>query len=144
MVQRFANLMFRYSLIPTVNKPTRVTRNEATAIDNIITNSAINPEFKTGIFKTDISDHFPIFFIFKCVVDTTEAREQFIYKRNYSGNSIETFKQKLGEVYWNEVKQSNNANESYAKFSKICTFLYEECFPKFKVRLNQKKNLTLG
>ena len=71
MVQNFLNLMFRHGLIPTVNKPTRVTRKTTTAIDHIITNSIINAEFKTGIVKTDISDHFPIFFIFKCVVDST-------------------------------------------------------------------------
>ena len=40
-----------------------------------------------------------------------------MYKRNYSGNSTETFKQKLLEANWNEVKQSNNASESYTKFS---------------------------
>ena len=30
----------------------------------------------------------------------------------------------------------------YALFSEICTSLYEECFPKFKIRLNQRKNLS--
>ena len=40
------------------------------------------------------------------------------------------------------MKQSNNANETYAKFSQICTSLYEECFSKFKIRLNQRKNLS--
>ena len=35
----------------------------------------------------------------------TQAREEFIYKRSYSGNSIESFKQKLREVNWNEGKQ---------------------------------------
>ena len=91
MVQSFVNLMFRHGVIPTVNKPTRVTRNTGTAVDHIITNSVINAEFKIGIIKTDIFDQYPIFFIFKCVGDSTEAREEFIYKRNYSGNSIETF-----------------------------------------------------
>ena len=47
--------------------------NTATAVNHIITNSVINAEFKTGI-----SDHFPIFFIFKCLVDSTQAREEFI------------------------------------------------------------------
>ena len=136
MGQIFVNLMFRHGLIPTVNKPARVTRNTATAIDHIITNSVINAEFKTGIIKTNISSHFPILFLFKCVVDSTEVREKFIYKRNYSGNSKETFKQKLHEVNWNEVKQSNNASEPYATFFEICTSLYEECFPRFKIRLN--------
>ena len=136
MVQHFVNLMFRHGFISTINKLTRVTRNTATAIDHNITNSIINTEFKTVIVKTDISDHFLVFFIFTCVVNT-EAREEFLYKRNYSSNSIETFKQKQLEVNWNEVKQSTNANESYAKFSEICTSLYEEYFPKFKIRLTQ-------
>ena len=87
--------MFRHGLILFINKPTRVKRNTAAAIDHIITNSAITAEFETGIIKTDISDHFPIFFIFKCVVDSTETREEIIYKRNYSSNSIESFIQKL-------------------------------------------------
>ena len=72
--------MFRHDLIPTVNKPTSVLRNTATAIDHIITNSVIDVEFKTDIIKTDVLDHFPILFIFKCVVDSSEAREKFIYK----------------------------------------------------------------
>ena len=92
------NLMFRHGLIPTINKTTRVTKNTAATIDHIITHSVINAKFKTGIVKADISDHFLIFFIFKCVVDSAEAREEFIYKRNYSSNSRETFKQKLREV----------------------------------------------
>ena len=116
MDQDFVDLMFRHDLIPTVNKPTRVTRNTITAIDHIMTNSVINAEFKTGIIKTNISDHFRIFFIFKCVVDNTEDREEFLFTQNYFSNSIETFKQKLREVNQNEVKQSNNAKESCAKF----------------------------
>ena len=82
MVQSFVNLMFWHGLFPTINKPTRVIRNTATAIDHTITNSVRNAEFKSGIIKTDISNHFHIFFIFRCVADTTETREEFIYKRN--------------------------------------------------------------
>ena len=31
-VQRFVNLMFEFSMMPTVNKPTRVTKHTATVI----------------------------------------------------------------------------------------------------------------
>ena len=88
MIQSFVNWMFWHDLISTLNKTTRVTRNTASTIDYIITNSVINAEFKTGIIKTDISNHCFMFFTFKCIVDSTEARKEFIYKRNYSGNSI--------------------------------------------------------
>ena len=49
-------------MIPTINKPTRVTRQSATAIDHILTNCFVNFDFKTTIFKSDTSDHFPISF----------------------------------------------------------------------------------
>ena len=53
--------------------------------------------------KTDISNHFPIFFIFNYIIDSSETREEFIYKRNESGIPKETLKQKLSKVNWNEV-----------------------------------------
>ena len=62
-VQGFVYLMFQFSMIPTINKPTRVPKHTATPIDNIITNCIINSNFKSGIVKTDLSDHFPIIFI---------------------------------------------------------------------------------
>ena len=62
-VRDFVNLIFQHSLVPIVNKPTRVTKNNATLIDYIITNSFMDQENLTGILKTDISDHFPFFTI---------------------------------------------------------------------------------
>ena len=64
-VQNFVNLMFQFGLIPSINKPTRVTNETISAIDQIITNYIYNKDFKTGIIKTDISDHFPVIYTFK-------------------------------------------------------------------------------
>ena len=62
-VQHFLSIMIQYNLIPTINKPTRVTRNTATAIDHTITNTVISGiQHRSGIINTDISDHFPIVF----------------------------------------------------------------------------------
>ena len=63
-VRNFVNLIFQHSLVPIVNKPTRVTKHNAALIDYIITNSFTDQENLTGILKSDISDHFPIFTIF--------------------------------------------------------------------------------
>ena len=52
--------MFQCYMILTINKPTCVTRNTATAIDRIITNTTTGGiQNRSGIIKTDISDHFP-------------------------------------------------------------------------------------
>ena len=40
-VQNFVNLMFHCGMVPVINKPTRVTRYTATAIDHMFTNSII-------------------------------------------------------------------------------------------------------
>ena len=34
--------MFEYNMIPTITRPTRLTRNTAAAIDHIITNTVIS------------------------------------------------------------------------------------------------------
>ena len=57
--------MFRYGMIPTINKPTRVTANTATAIDHNITNVIIDTDFRTGILKSCLSDHFTIMLAFQ-------------------------------------------------------------------------------
>ena len=57
---KFLNLIYQNNLIPTINKPTRATMKTATAIDYVLTNSFVDTDFKSAIFKTDISDHFPV------------------------------------------------------------------------------------
>ena len=74
--------MFEFSMIPTINKPTRVTKHTATAIDNIITNCIINSDFKSAIVKTDLSNHFSIIFINELmrVPTPTDEMENCVYK----------------------------------------------------------------
>ena len=59
IAQNFVNIM----VMPVVNKPTRVTMNTVTAIDHIFINSVTTTKFKIGIIKSDISDHFSVFFV---------------------------------------------------------------------------------
>ena len=54
--------MFSYFVYPFINRPTRRVKERATLIDNIYSNMIKN-DILTGIFYTDISDHFPVFYI---------------------------------------------------------------------------------
>ena len=40
--------MFELSMMPTINKPTRVTKHTATTIDNIKTKYILNSDFKSA------------------------------------------------------------------------------------------------
>ena len=50
-VQEFSDFAYENSMIPTINKPTRVTRQSATTIDHILTNCFVNFHFKTLILS---------------------------------------------------------------------------------------------
>ena len=122
-VQSFVNLMFRFGMIPTINKPTHITKHIATTTDHIFTNTIMgNIEIKTAIVKTDISDHFPIIFVTKNKIDA-EIPEKYIFKRNISDQSIDKFKQKLRNIDWNNIKILQNVNDAYIKFLEMFLFL---------------------
>ena len=61
----FYNLPFQNSIFPIINRPTRVTKTIATIIDHILTNSIIVSLLHSGIVKTDVNDHFAVFYLVK-------------------------------------------------------------------------------
>ena len=138
--------MFEFSMIPTINKPTRVTSYTATTTDIIITNSIFDNNFESAIIKTDVSDHFLIIFTIKLKTVSSPKNhvDQFIYKRNFDENSLNLFKQNLSEKSWDSLKNIADPNESHHKFLKTFPSLYEKYFPLTKVKLKPKRKKSLG
>ena len=58
----FYNTTFEKGTIPIINRPTRILEHSASLIDNILTTDIFNNSVKKGIIKSDVSNHFPIFF----------------------------------------------------------------------------------
>ena len=138
-VQNFLNIMFGHSMMPVINKSTRVTKNTATVIDHIFINSVTTTKFKTGIIKSDISDHFPIFFVADYNIHIKETKERFIFRRDLSDISVEKFKCKLRTVSWDSITNSSDTIKTYDNFIEIFSSLYDECFPKNKIKLKPQK-----
>ena len=59
----FLNLMYSFAFFPVINKPTRISKNTSSLIDNIFCNDIIENVLFNGILYTDVSDHLPIFSI---------------------------------------------------------------------------------
>ena len=94
-VRNYLSLIYQNSFLPTVNKPTRVTRKTSTIIDHILTNLFVNTNFKTFIFKIDISDHFCICFLQPTSRPIRENEVTYIIKMVINNNAIELFTQGL-------------------------------------------------
>ena len=137
---KFFNTIFQSGYIPLINKPTRVTNDTATSIDQIITNEFINTKIKTGIFKTDISDHFPIFIISnKCI--QPDAYKKKVTTRIINDTSLKYFHDLISRLNWNETLKSVNANEAYDIFLTEFLAHYNEAFPKI-TKLVKSKTLS--
>ena len=111
-------------MIPTINKPIWVTANTATAIDHVINNVLTETNFKTRILKSCISDNFAVMLAFLIVEKKfCNKSEQYIYKKIFNETSIGSFRLRLRETKWDNLKTSNNSNLAYNEFLDIFTSL---------------------
>ena len=109
------NIVFENLLIPVINKPARVSKSNATIIDHFLANSFLNTYCFTGIVKTDISDHFPIFLISNEKI-SENAKHVTIRKRVINKESILYFMKILHEVNWTHLYTLCDPNQAYSYF----------------------------
>ena len=137
-VTKFLNLTFEYGFIPVINKATRATKNTATTIDHIITNSLLHRTINTGILKLNISDHFPIFLIAKTEKKMTPEGKVQITKRLINNKTKKKFKNALQEITWDDAINSKQTDSAYEAFFNKFTSLYDKIFENYAVTVKSK------
>ena len=140
-VKEYLNIVFQNLLIPMINKPTRVSKSNATIIDHILTNSFLNTDCSTGIIKIDISDHFPIFLISNEKI-SENTKHITIQKRVINDQSILYFKEILHEVDWTHLYTLSNPNQAYSYFLRIFSAIYDHAFPVKEMKIKRKTLLN--
>ena len=75
-VRQFLDLMYSIGLYPLITKPTRISQNTATLIDNIFTTD-IEQHYTCGLLINDISDHLPIFAVGKYINKNEAKKKQY-------------------------------------------------------------------
>ena len=83
-LQNYLSLIYQSSFIPAISKSTRITRQTSAILDHI--NLFVNSNFKTIIFKTAISDYFPICFLHQHL-DPKKKKKLHILPKNVINNS---------------------------------------------------------
>ena len=95
----FLDIMYSCMFVPLISRPTRITSNTATLIDNIFSNNLENHAFR-GLFFTDISDHSPVFTV------TLEEVER-VNTNSYNSN-IDKFHEYLRNIVWSDIPEYND------------------------------------
>ena len=135
----YLELLYSYSLFPLITKPTRVTSNTSTLIDNIFFNDINLLNTVNGILYTKISDHFPIFTVF---CDSAINNESTLRKdRIFSSRNIKKFENILKSASWTDVMNAVNGPVAFDCFYRKFSQLYDKSFPvqEIKPRYTNKK-----
>ena len=124
---------------PLITRPTRITSNTATQIDNIFTNNLNNLSL-SGLLFCDISDHL---LIFTLLLDQNKNLNKTFWLsfRDKCGNNVAKFKDRLADVYWGELSECKDTDCAYRCFLDKYTTIYNDCFPLKRVKV---KNVTLS
>ena len=67
-----------------------------------LTNTFINENYLTGIVKTDISNHFPVFFLTETILNKTK-QSNFVFEQNISDVNLNHFNEALIGLSWDNV-----------------------------------------
>ena len=122
----FYNNIFEKGAIPIKNRPTRISEHSASLIDNILTTNIFNYSLKKSIIKSDVSDHFPIFFLIQLAKE--KLREDVIKMEKKILTTV-TFKEQLSLLHWRHINLNGTVNEIYDRFLRTLTGIYDANFP---------------
>ena len=143
--KNFIDLLFSLGLYPLVIKPTRISFDSATLIDNIFTNNF--SENFTGILINDISNHLPIFTVLRNNLSLRRATPKTKYQRKVTDENLGNLNSDLHEYNWDSIMQLENVNEAYGMFIKNIEECFEKNCPLRRIKLKYKPDkhwLTKG
>ena len=131
----YNDIMYSNGFIPLITRPTRVTNSSATIIDNIFTNKLSSQigESLQGILLTDISDHYPVFYIAKSMAN--KKVNTLVSKRSYSNKNKRKFLEAISLIDWTEVYSAADTQSAFTLFHGKLREVHDSCFP---VRMTNK------
>ena len=100
----YADLHMSQGLLPMITKPTHIYNSGASLIDHIFVSHTCNP-VTTGVLVSDVSDHFPTFYIEELQQAQTPPTSTF--GRRINEKSMIHFKQLLEQSNWSSLPDEN-------------------------------------
>ena len=138
--QTLLQCMQSFSMLPTIDKPTRVYGSSATLIDNIFTNNLTN-NISSGNIITDTTDHFSQV----CIVNVNKQNLPHTKKTKFRGNSslnANKFTNDLSAINWEEVSFNCDRKKSFSYLNKTIHPVVNKRAPLRDASVRKLKMLT--
>ena len=108
--------MFSNGLAPLINKPTRISQNNAILLDHIWSNLLVSMKINCGILTHCISDHLPVIM---CTSISKIFHENVQQSRHFSDRNVNLFSKALLESDITPILCNTDPNSSYPKLQKL-------------------------
>ena len=116
------------NLMPTITRPTRITRNSATLIDNIIVSQNLCGNYSSSILVNDISDHLPSVCVLKSIQRVKKGLVEITSRDTRPKNMI-ALQEHLCKYNWDVLLNGKDANEAMTTFNDILSSEIDLCIP---------------
>ena len=136
--QHFLEATLENNLIPTITKPTRVTHNSATLIDNIFLKSELHETHQSKILIDNISDHYPSLLLLDDP-NLTKLAPCKIKKRKIGQKEVSRINYELSRFNWEVELATKNTNDSFNHFHNILLRTIDVVAPEKMVIVQSKK-----
>ena len=135
---QFLEKNIELDLVPSISKPTRITRKTATLIDNVIISQSLQAQMCPHLIVEDISDHLPILILLKDLNKSVRG-SNLIKIRNVNTINLEKIGSDIRRHNWQKLLSNSNASQSFSTFHKILCDTIDKHAPETIKRINAKK-----
>ena len=123
--------------MPTIARPTRITSESATLLDNIYVSGNRIEYLRSGVLVADISDHFPIFLFTGKNVRHCKPKNNTNSCRKLDTTAIDRINALLLATYWSTLQQLHINNQFDFVNTKLLEYI-NICAPMKVVKIPAK------
>ena len=125
-------------LVPTITRPTRITKNSATLIDNILVSQKSCGRFESNILIDNISDHLPTILVLRDMYTNRKDKVQ-IKSRDMHQSAIGVAVRYLQGIDWTEHINGPNYDDNVSRIHQTVIEILDEFIPETTQSVSYKK-----
>ena len=139
--KRFLDKMMDLNMLLAITRPTRITSNTATLIDNVFISEQLQRNFDSGLIVEDISDHLPSIVLMKQTQLTDKSPIEF-NSRNLTEDRISRIKAELMQVDWNGTLNNEDCSVNFENFCMKLKTIMDSIAPIKHVQISGKHHFV--
>ena len=128
------------NLLPIITKPTRVTHESATLIDNIMISEKLQIKYKSGIMINDTSDHLPCYLTLPDETDHEVKKFNLTQVRKFGTKARAAIIRDLNGVSWLQTLENLSTNDSFECFHRHLLQAMDKHAPIKTIKIKNKRN----